>query len=113
MIKISDTGDDQHANLFKALLFYGSSNNVSFATLHDIEQGIIMPGKAVSMQDIAALIREPEQPKPSLIHPRVVASSRNTLVWWKPAGFSSVIFKSEQPQKSGSHRSCSPFANGG
>ena len=86
--------------LLKAVLLYGGAgygNEDYLATVHDVENGSLLPGTPIdqsSLSDLVAKLSGQAQSGRALLPERVLYSDASLLMWWCPAARRPIYFKS-------------------
>lgn len=114
MNRVNFAGASPALALSRAILIYENTNYVSggataaVATIHDINQGVIQPGRAISRASIGelsgALLRHDLQDRKAkgglspFIPPELVALDEKMMAWYCPSVVRPIYFKTGNPK---------------
>lgn len=85
----------------KAILLYSSTGGDFLATVHDIENGGLLPGTPIDsncLSDVVAQLTGQSQAGRTILPARVLYSDGSLLYWWCPSARRPIYFKSGKPE---------------
>lgn len=85
----------------KAILLYStvsSRNRATFATEHEVQDGRLMPGRAINLAKLATMLHSRSK-DPEFLHERAIATRHDLLVWWRKASPATMLFAKGGPKK--------------
>lgn len=83
--------------LVKGILLYQSSSNDYLATVHDVENGALLPGTPIdrnTISDLTSKLAGQAETGRTMLPARVLYSDASLLMWWCRASRRAIYFKS-------------------